>query len=210
MRGPAWFLGAAIVVCSGQIGGQMPGPPAAPPVGTAEKPSEAMDNMLGMLEYQVTAVAKEMPADKYGFAPSAGLFAPGGAEKYDGVRTFGAQVTHLAQANYFFFAGWCGVKPDRDVKAIGDLKSKGEMLDALASSFAYAHKCVATITSENAFTAIKPVDGFSTRTTITAFCRGAWERSLWADGGIPADERTFAAGIEIGCRLHVGDAQTYT
>ena len=85
------------------------------------------------------------------------------------MRTFGAQVTHLAQANYFFFAGWCGIKPDRDVKAIGDLKGKDEMLAALASSFAYAHRCVATITPDNAFVAIKPVDGFSTRTTITAF-----------------------------------------
>ena len=33
----------------------------------------------------------------------------------------------------------------------------------------YAHKAIATITTENAFVAIKPVDGFSTRTTIAAF-----------------------------------------
>ncbi len=169
MRGPACLLGAAMIVCGGPLGAQMAGPPPPPPVGTVEKPAAAMDNMLSMLEYQVTAVAKQMPADKYDFAPSGALFAPGGAEKFDGVRTFVGQVTHLAQANYFFFAGWCGIKPDRDVKAIDSLKSKDESLAALASSFAYAHRCVATITPENAFVAIKPVDGFSTRTTITAF-----------------------------------------
>ncbi len=158
-----------MMVCGGQLSAQMAEPPPAPPVGTVEKPAEAMDTMLGMLEYQVTAVAKTMPADKYGFAPSSALFAPGGAEKFDGVRSFGGQVTHLAEANYFFFAGWCGVKPDRDVKAIESLKDKDEILAALSSSFAYAHKCVATITPANAFVAIKPVDGFSTRTTITAF-----------------------------------------
>ncbi len=169
MRGTAWLLGGTIIMCGAKLGAQMAGPPPPPPVGTAEKPAEAMDNMLSMLEYQVTAVAKTMPADKYGFAPSGALFAPGGAEKFDGVRVFGAQVTHLAEANYFFFAGWCGIKPDRDVRAIETLKSKDEILSALGASFAYAHKCVATITPQNAFVAVKPVDGFSTRTTITAF-----------------------------------------
>ena len=162
------LLGLAIFM-TGAMRAQMSGSPAAPPVGTVEKPAEAMDNMVGMLEYEITGVAKEMPADKYSFAPTGALFAPGGAEKFDGVRTFGGQVTHLAQANYFFFMGWCGTKPDRDVKAIGDLKSKDEILPALASSFAYAHKCVATITPSNAFVAIEPVDGFSTRIAITAF-----------------------------------------
>ncbi len=161
-------LGVAMLM-GGALPAQMSGPPPAPPVGTVEKPAEALDSMLGMLEYEVTGVAKEMPAERYGFAPSQALFAPGGAEKFDGVRSFGGQVTHLAQANYFFFAGWCGAKPDRDVQAIGNLKSKDEILAALQGSFAYAHRCVATITPENAFVAIKPVDGFSTRVTIAAF-----------------------------------------
>ena len=83
-------------------------------------------------------------------------------------KCFVAQVTHLAQANYFFF-GWSGVKPDRDVKAIGSITTKDEAVAALEASFVYAHKALATITTENAFVAIKPIDGFSTRTTIAAF-----------------------------------------
>ena len=79
-----------------------------------------------------------------------------------------AQVTHLAQANYFFF-GWSGIKPDREIKAIGSITTKDEAVAALEASFVYAHKAIATITPENAFVAIKPIDGFSTRATITAF-----------------------------------------
>ncbi|UWZ83615.1 hypothetical protein [Occallatibacter riparius] len=40
---------------------------------------------------------------------------------------------------------------------------------ALEASFVCAHKATATITTENAFVAVRPVDGFSTRITITGF-----------------------------------------
>ena len=102
------------------------------------------------------------------FAPAQGIFAAGQTTQFDTVRTFVAQVTHLAQANYFFF-GWSGIKPDRDLKAIGSITTKDEAVAALEASFVYAHKAIATITTENAFVAIKPVDGFSTRATIAAF-----------------------------------------
>jgi hypothetical protein len=147
---------------------QMAGPPPAPPVGTKEDPAKALDGLLSMMEFQVVGAAKAMPADKYGFAPAPGIFAASQTTQFDTVRTFVAQVTHLAQANYFFF-GWSGIKPDRDVKAIGSITTKDEAVAALEASFVYAHNAVATITTENAFVAIKPIDGFSTRTTITAF-----------------------------------------
>ena len=57
--------------------------------------------------------------------PAQGIFAAGQTTQFDTVRTFVAQVTHLAQANYFFF-GWSGIKPDRDVKAIGSITTKDE------------------------------------------------------------------------------------
>jgi uncharacterized damage-inducible protein DinB len=40
---------------------------------------------------------------------------------------------------------------------------------ALEKSFVFAHKAIATITAENAFLAIKPVDGQNTRATLAAF-----------------------------------------
>jgi uncharacterized damage-inducible protein DinB len=147
---------------------QMSGPPPSPAVGTMEDAAKALDGLISETEMQVVGAAKAMPAEKYSFAPTQNIFNASQTTKFDTVRTFAAQVTHLAQANYFFF-GWSGIKPDVDVKSIGSITTKDQAVAALEASFAYAHRAVATITAQNALVAIKPVDGFSTRTTITAF-----------------------------------------
>jgi hypothetical protein len=157
---------AVISSCGLQMRSQMSGLPPSPPVGTKEDPAKAVDGLLSAMEFQVVGAAKAMPADKYSFAPAQGIFAAGQTTHFDTVRTFVAQVTHLAQVNYFFFS-WSGIKPDRDVKAIGSITTKDEAV--AEASFVYAHKAIATITAENAFVAIKPIDGFSTRMTIAAF-----------------------------------------
>ena len=113
---------------------QMSGPPPSPQVGTKEDPAKALDGLLSMMEFQVVGAAKAMPADKYSFAPTQGIFAMGQTTQFDTVRTFVAQVTHLAQANYFFF-GWSGIKPDRDLKAIGSITTKDEAVAALEASY---------------------------------------------------------------------------
>jgi len=169
MRIHALFLAVAVILGGGlQMRAQMSGPPPSPPVGTKEDPAKAVDGLLSLMEFQVVGAAKAMPADKYSFAPSKAIFAPNQTTQFDTVRTFVGQVTHLTQANYFFFA-WSGIKPDRDVKAIGSITTKEEAVAALEASFVYAHKAIATITNENAFVAIKPVDGYSTPVTIAAF-----------------------------------------
>lgn len=166
MRIHALILAGAVLVSGGlQMRAQKSAPP---PVDTKENPAKAIDGLLSMTESEVVGAAKAMPADKYSFAPSQSIFAPGQTTQFDTVRTFVAQVTHIAQANYFFF-GWSGAKPDRDVKAIESILTKDEAVAALEASFDYAHKAIATITTENAFISIKPIDGFSTRATIAAF-----------------------------------------
>jgi hypothetical protein len=169
MRIHALVLAGAVMVSGGmQVRAQMSAPPPSPPLGTKEDPSKAMDGLLSSMEFQVVGAAKAMPADKYGFAPAQGIFTPGQTTQFDTVRTFVAQVTHLAQANYFFF-GWSGIKADRDLKAIGSITTKDDAVAALEASFVYAHKAIATITTENAFIAVKPIDGFNTPVTIAAF-----------------------------------------
>ncbi len=169
MRIQALVLAGALLVSGGvQLRAQISALPPAPPIGTKEDPAKAVDGLLSLMEFQVVGAAKAMPADKYGFAPAQGIFAPGQTTQFDTVRTFVAQVNHLAQANYFFFT-WSGIKPDRDLKAIGAITTKDEAVAALEASFAYAHQAIATITTENAFVAIKPIDGYSTRVTIAAF-----------------------------------------
>ena len=168
MRIRTLVLAVVVISVSGlEMRSQTSGPPPAA-AGTKEDPAKAVDGLISMMESEVVGAAKAMPADKYNFAPAQGIFAANQSTQFDTVRTFVAQVTHLAQANYFFF-GWSGIKPDRDLKAIGAITAKDEALAALEASFIYAHKAIATITAENAFVVVKPVDGFTTRTTIAGF-----------------------------------------
>ena len=165
----ALFLASALMMGGAmQMPAQTGGSQPSPAMGAKQDPAKAVDGLLSMMEHQVVGAAKAMPAEKYSFAPSQAIFASSQKTQFDTVRTFVAQVTHLAQANYFFF-NWSGIKPDRDVQAIAAIKTKDEAVSALEASFAYAHKAIATITTENAFAAVKPLDGFNTRVTIGAF-----------------------------------------
>ena len=133
--------------------------------GEKMEPAKAMDTLLNIFEGEVVPAAKAMPADKYNFAPGSGAM-PGA--KFDGVRTFAGEITHLASANYYFFGTASGMKPDVDVKAISELKTKEEIVAALEKSFVFAHKAVAMLTTANAFEPVD-VDGHQTRITAEAF-----------------------------------------
>ena len=123
--------------------------------GTPVDPAKSLDASLTRLENLWMGAAQAMPADKYGFAPSAAIFVPAQKVQYDGVRTFAQIVTHTIQANYNAFAAIGGIKPDVDTKAIGDLKQKDDIVKALAATFAFAHKAVANVTAANAFQSVR-------------------------------------------------------
>jgi uncharacterized damage-inducible protein DinB len=162
--------GLVLGACSMMANAQMSmDTPAKAPVGAMSSPAKSLDDLLKVFEEEAMGVVKAMPADKYSFAPSAATFAPAQGAKFDTVRTFGAEATHVAQANYYFYSAVSGLKPDVDVKKIGTLTKKDEIVEALAGSFAFAHKAIATITPENAYLTIKPVDGINTRATLAAF-----------------------------------------
>ncbi len=165
------LVATVAIGCCVAAGAQM-APATAPSlgaVGSAGDPAKAIDVMLSMYEGQAMGAVKAMPTDKFNFAPSHETFAATQGEKFDGVRTFAQQAAHVAQANYFFFMTISGLKPDRDVKAMSDLKTKDEIVAALAASFAFGHKAIATITPANAFTVIKGADGLDTRVTLATF-----------------------------------------
>ena len=132
-------------------------------------PAKAEDAMLSAFEEEFTGVAKAMPAEKYGFAPNAASFATGSREKFDGVRTFAQEITHVIQANYYFYSLVSGTRPDVDMKSFSTMTTRDQILPALASSFAFAHRAVATITPANAFETIKGADGMNTRATLASF-----------------------------------------
>ena len=130
-----------------QMGG---GAPAA--AANTQAPADmakTFDDALSGVEKLMVGVAEKMPADKYGFAPTAGEF--------KGVRTFAEQVNHITMANYRFYSGFGIDKPTVDVQALGKLTSKDDVVKALKDSFAYAHKATLSITPENA---LQPITMF--------------------------------------------------
>ena len=119
--------------------------PAKPAVGTVMTPAATYGKLLSMLEKEFVDAVEAMPEDKFNFAPSTGEF--------KGVRSFGAQVKHVASANWFFFGG-PDMTEEKD-KAKGDaiekLTTKAEIVQALKDSLAQAHTYVDGITAGNAF-----------------------------------------------------------
>jgi hypothetical protein len=118
--------------------------PAKPAVGTPQNPSQVYGKLLGLFEKEFVSAAEAMPDDKFNFSPTQGEF--------KGVRSFGAQIKHVAEDNYYFFGGNMS---EADFKAKSDsiekLTSMSDIIQALKDSFTLAHSYVDGITPENAF-----------------------------------------------------------
>ena len=161
------MLGAGALMATAQMNTSLA---AGPAVGTIAQPSAALDSQLSLIELEMMGTVKAMPAEKFGFAPSAGIFVPAQKTEFATVRTFAQQAAHVAEANYFFASIYSGLKPDVDVRAIEKLTNKDDVVAALAGSFAFSHKAIATLTPANAFEVIKsPEPGFQTRATLASF-----------------------------------------
>ena len=156
------LLVPAAATASAQVAAQAT--PAKAP--TMVAPAKAIDAMLTAYENELTGLAKAMPADKYSFAPSSAVFAAGAPAKFEGVRTFAQQMTHLAQANYGIYGFAFGIKPDVDMKSFATMTDKDAILKSLADSFVFAHKAVATLTRENFFESVR---GDQTRGELAAY-----------------------------------------
>lgn len=145
------------------------GSQSKPAAGTIVAPSKTIDSELSLIEGEMMSAVKAMPAEKFDFAPSAAIFAPGQTTEFATVRSFAQQARHVAQANYSFYMTVSGLKPDVDVKAIGTMTKKEDIVAALAGSFAFGHKAIATITEANAFEAVSSGPGIQTRATLAQF-----------------------------------------
>lgn len=99
--------------------------------------AQQADKQITSVEKEVVSLAEAMPADKYDFAPHDGAF--------QGVRTFGLQMRHIALVNDEIAAALLGEKgPDAGKNENGPdrLKSKAEIVKFLKDSFAYLHKAM--------------------------------------------------------------------
>jgi len=128
-------------------------------------PADGFNAALSTAESQMMMLVKAMPSEKYEFAPSQAIFVPSQKTSYDGVRTFGGLILHVAQANYVMAARFSGLKPDVDMKSLAGLKTKDEIDAALAASFAFLHKAIGTLTIDNA---LQSVAGPTPRVVVVA------------------------------------------
>jgi hypothetical protein len=126
------FFAISLCVCALQAAG--PAPVAR----------EVFDKTLTSTEKEFVSLVAAMPADKFGFAPTAG--------KFDGVRTFGEQARHAAFVLNEIAAAMLGEKaPDTTPHENGpaNLTTKDQILQYVKDAFAHAHKAVATLTNSN-------------------------------------------------------------
>jgi hypothetical protein len=107
--------------------------------------TQIIDFLLDLQEKTVVDVAEAMPEDKYGFVPSSGEF--------KGVRTFAAQLKHIAADNYMLGAAILGEKTPGDVgpgeSGSGKVRSKPEIIAYLKASFAYMRGAATAIDDAN-------------------------------------------------------------
>lgn len=141
------ILGCCLLASAPTVALSQAPAPAKPAVGTPQAPSMVYGKLLSLLEKEFVSAAEAMPEDKFDFAP------PATAGDFKGVRSFGEQVKHVAEANAYFFNTTGASEADLKAKgdAIGKLKTKAEIVSALKDSFTQAHAYVDGITPENAF-----------------------------------------------------------
>ncbi len=114
---------------------------------TGNKNSDQVEYLLQFTERKVVAVAEAMPAEKYGFTPTAGEF--------KGVRDFREQLKHIAADNYLDGAALLGEKSPPGNLCPGEsgsasVKTKAEVIAYLKDSFAYLHRAVRAMDDGNA------------------------------------------------------------
>ena len=123
--------------------------PGAPSIG------KILDGEITTVESEVVSLAEAMPADKYDFAPKDG--------KFDGVRTFAQQMSHIAAVNYLVSSAALGEKnpsdPGPGENGPASIKGKDAVVKYLKDSYAYAHKAAAATTTANALDMLPPPFG---------------------------------------------------
>jgi len=118
--------------------------PAAKPDNIPKSIAESVSGTLQFAEGNFLGLAEAMPEDKYSYIPAVG--------KFDGVRSFGEQVKHVACAQFAFFNEFDGKNPPEDCEKGGHdpAKTKAELIKYLKDSFDYSNRVLATLTANNA------------------------------------------------------------
>lgn len=136
-----FLLGVAIIAGASGLRAQ----PSPAPVTVAS----AVDREISNVEKEIVEAAEAMPEEKFNFSPES-LNIPGA--EYKGVRTFAAQVKHVAASNYLIWSPLTGEKlPEglNDGSGPEAVKTKAQIIKFLKESFGLGHKAAATLTTGN-------------------------------------------------------------
>jgi len=118
--------------------------PAAGPGNIPTTIADSVGNNMKFIEGSFLGVAEAMPENKYDFIPTGGNF--------EGVRSFGEQVKHVACAQFGFFNEFEGKQPPADCEKGGHnpAKTKAELIQYLKDSFDYGNRVLGTLNARNA------------------------------------------------------------
>ncbi|MBE0616889.1 MAG: DinB family protein [Proteobacteria bacterium] len=132
--------------------------------------AQSVAPMFGMIERSFVALAEAMPEDQYDFRPTSGAF--------EGARSFGEQVKHVACSNHAFFNEVERLDPPAGCASGGPdaATTKAELVAYLRESFSYGARVIGEMTPANA---LQPTDGpyagKSTRLAVTTLA--VWHAS---------------------------------
>jgi hypothetical protein len=124
---------------------------AAGQSGPASSAGQVLDAWVSNAEKDIVPAAEALNEKKFTFAPANGAFR--------GVRTFAAQITHLAAANYQLGAKILGEEPphgERNEEAPATVRTRAEILEYLKGSFLYLHHAMASVADDKL---VQPIPG---------------------------------------------------
>jgi hypothetical protein len=126
--------------------------------------SDALRQMLGGREKNTVAAFEEMPADKYGYKPTADQM------------TFGHLAAHIVESNNYFCANVANV-PEPKVEELKGTEGKDKLVAAMKASFEFCHTALEKADDSTMTSDIKWFDG-KQHPRVLAFLGLA---SSWAD-----------------------------
>ena len=134
------------------------------PASGRDKVSDLFGRQLDLVEHDVVSLAEAMPADKYDFRPPEGAF--------QGARSFGEQVKHLATIVYITAAIVLQEKspyaPGPGDNGPEPVQGKDQILWYLKSSLAYARTAVESLSEGNQFDPLQTYFGSQPRIEVAA------------------------------------------
>ncbi len=116
--------------------------------------SQMINAQMSIVERQVTALAEMMPEEKYQFSPQGSGFV--------GVRTFAAQIRHIASSNCASWGAAATIKcqvPINNSNGPKEIRTKSQLIGLLKESFAVGHSAAEGLTMENMSDSLRDEEG---------------------------------------------------